>query len=302
MKTIQKGMKMAVLLLVLFSIASCGKKDDGALSGLFSVSADTKVQFSHGNLQYQASKKKWRFAENQWDWVGGLNNGTVYSDLVRCNNAEISEKYEGWIDLFGWGTGDKPNLSGHKGYDMFVDWGINTISNGGKAANPWRTLTKDEWEYLFHGRANAEKLFGFGNVYGVYGIIILPDNWDLPNGYTFTPSVTKGLTWIKEGEGFGHLKDFYHNSKFDNYSHNYYYYTDWAVLEAAGAVFLPAAGDRIGADYGCDGSKGKYWSSTPYDSYDSFCISFDNGNLFIKDNRNRVYMGCSVRLVRDIQD
>lgn len=42
----------------------------GAINGLFSVSATQQVYFSQGNLQYQASTNTWRFAENQWDYVG----------------------------------------------------------------------------------------------------------------------------------------------------------------------------------------------------------------------------------------
>lgn len=38
---------------------------DGVINALFSVSSTQKVYFSKGNLQYQASTKTWRFAENQ---------------------------------------------------------------------------------------------------------------------------------------------------------------------------------------------------------------------------------------------
>ena len=49
------------------------------LKGEFSVSPYNKVRFSQGNLQYNDSKKLYRFAENQWI---------------------IAEK--GWVDLFAW--------------------------------------------------------------------------------------------------------------------------------------------------------------------------------------------------------
>ena len=80
---------------------------EGALSGVFSVSDTKQVQFSQGNLQYQASTNTWRFAENQWDYVGtqipdqyGHAGGTV----IGSDNSNISQTYSGWIDLFGWGT------------------------------------------------------------------------------------------------------------------------------------------------------------------------------------------------------
>lgn len=48
---------------------------EGAISGLFSVSEVQQVFFSKSNLQYRASTKTWRFAENQWDFVGYANLG-----------------------------------------------------------------------------------------------------------------------------------------------------------------------------------------------------------------------------------
>ena len=84
---------------------------NGILPGAFSVSADQQVYFSQGNLQYQASTNTWRFAEHQWDYVGGTGAsypydecGNVYANGVKCSNNEISSNYSGGIDLFGWGT------------------------------------------------------------------------------------------------------------------------------------------------------------------------------------------------------
>ena len=90
----------------------------------FSVGESKKVYFAHGNLQYQASTQTWRFAENQYDTIGGANSN-------------ISDSYSGWIDLFGWGTGNNPiNTSTiSEDYPTFNDWGNNigegfTIPNG----------------------------------------------------------------------------------------------------------------------------------------------------------------------------
>jgi len=49
-------------------------KIDGALDGVFSVAPNKKVVFSQGNMQYQASTKKWRFAEHQYDYIGSENS------------------------------------------------------------------------------------------------------------------------------------------------------------------------------------------------------------------------------------
>ncbi len=46
---------------------------EGALNGVFSVSADKKVRFAKGNLQYTQSTQTWSFAEHQYDIIGTDN-------------------------------------------------------------------------------------------------------------------------------------------------------------------------------------------------------------------------------------
>ena len=100
------------------------------------------VYFSPGNLQYQASTNTWRFAEHQWERIGDANRN-------------ISSSFSGWIDLFGWGTGNNPTNSStsFKDYRRFKDWCNNSISNGG--GKNWFTLTKDEWVYVFDKRSTS---------------------------------------------------------------------------------------------------------------------------------------------------
>ena len=131
--------------------------------GVFSVSATKQVTFSPGNLQYHPANNEWRFAESQLDYIG-------------YENANISSTYNGWIDLFGWGTGNAPTKSNEEYFDYqtFVDWGTNQI--GDDAPNTWRTLTSDEWNYLRYNRSNANDLCGVAQVNGVNGLIFLPDN------------------------------------------------------------------------------------------------------------------------------
>ena len=159
----------------------------GALSGKFSVSAGKQVHFSQGNLQatYNGSSWSWSFAANQWDYIGANAVNTKIT-----GNKTVSEN--GTVDLFGWSTavtysGIHNSTTSSSTYSgNFVDWGTNAISNGGNEANLWRTLTKDEWVYLFYGRTNAATLFGLGSVNGVNGTILLPDNWTLPTGASIT--------------------------------------------------------------------------------------------------------------------
>ena len=160
----------------------------GAISGLFTINnSGDQVYFSQGNLQYQASTDTWRFAENQWDFVGG-------------GNENISSTYYGWIDLFGWGTSGydhgatcyqpwststydynyyayaNPNFNLYDGSGQ-ADWGYNAISNGGNQENLWRTLTASEWEYILNTRPGCR--YAMASITGIgSGLILLPDDWD----------------------------------------------------------------------------------------------------------------------------
>ena len=239
---------------------------NGALPGAFSVSATHQVHFSQGNLQYRASTNTWRFAEHQYDYVGGANSN-------------ISSAYSGWIDLFGWGTGNNPTLAStnYTDYGTFVDWGSNAIINGGNAANQWRTLASAEWDYLLNSRTNASSKRGTGNINGVGGLIILPDSWTQPSG---CPQFNPGFV-----------------SDFGGWSNNSYTLAQWAQMETAGAVFLPAAGRRSGTNVNDVGSKGNYWSSTPSNANYARNVGFSSSNLY--DGNSDLYDGFSVRPVQD---
>ena len=71
-------------------------------------------------------------------------------------------------------------------------------------------------------------------------------------------------------------------------------------MESAGAVFLPAAGDRYGTSVYDVGSYGIYWSSTAYDSDDAWSLGFSGSGAGM-GNYYR-YLGLSVRLVRVVQN
>ncbi len=235
----------------------------GALDGMFSVSDTKRVIFSQGNLQYHAVATKWRFAENQYDTIGALN-------------ANISPTYHGWIELFGWGTGNNPTLSteDNDDYSTFVDWGVNAICNGGNEANLWRTLGREEWDYLFKTRANAASLYGHSTVKGVNGMIVLPDDWQGVTGVSFIP-----------GTGA--------------FAQNTYTTEQWSRLESAGAVFLPVAGFRRSSTVQGLRAYGDYWSSAPYSTFAAYNLNFSSNSLTPKGSHNR-YGGLSVRLVHEM--
>jgi len=256
--------------------------ENGAIKAAFSISDSKQIYFSQGNLQYQASTNTWRFAEHQYDWIVDANKN-------------ISSTYSGWIDLFGWGTSGW--FSGANAYLPYstststsdycpggdytnnltgsyanADWGVyNKISNGGNQAGLWRTLTISEWNYVISNRTDASYLRGTATVNGVNGLILLPDNWTLPTGVTFT-----------YGEG--------------SWSQNTYSASDWSKMEANGAVFLPAAGYRDGTDVSDVGSYGYYWSSSAGGGLYFASYGVNAGNY----NFGRSY-GRSVRLVQDVE-
>lgn len=190
---------------------------EGVVDGLFTVTeAGAKVRFSQGNLQYQASTGKWRFATNQWDYVGDDTYGNVYEGGVKCNNKLISSTYSGWIDLFGWGTngynGKEPytNIDNNSYYGVAsgraignYDWGKDSIQNGGNAPELWKTLTAAEWGVLLTRNVNG----GFGDGYSysrvminnVWGVLLYPDDFYLQtqyNGRTNLTEVPEGCVFL----------------------------------------------------------------------------------------------------------
>ena len=241
----------------------------GLIKGEFSVSATQIVSFSQGNLQYRASTDTWRFADNQFACIGE-------------NNSNISSTYDGWIDMFGWGTGDNPTNSStdNVDYPAFTDWGSKPISNGGNAANLWRTLTKDEWAYVFNERSTSSGIrFVKAIVDGTWGVVLLPDDWDSALYNLNSPNV--GTADFPENE---------------------ISLTDWnSIFEANGAVFLPSAGWREGTAMNLVGFRGLYWSATNNSGVGAYNLYFLSDDIYVTDSRGR-YIGQSVRLVCDIEN
>lgn len=240
---------------------------EGAINGLFSVSGTKKVYFSKGNLQYQVISNSWRFAEHQWDCIGN-------------DNSNISTVYNGWIDLFGWGTGDNPIIVSETDddYVSFVDWGINAIDNGGNKKDLWRTLNVKEWQYIFKQRYTMSGIrYAKAVVNGVKGIIILPDSWNA----SFYP-----LNETNKDEAL--------------FESNMIDVSAWYKLESAGAVFLPTAGSRSGISIYDLYSWGKYWSASRSNRNSSNYIYFGNRDFYLSEG-SYLHYGRSVRLVQDHQ-
>ena len=252
-------------------------ENNGLLPGLFSVGPGRYVRFTKGNLQYQASTGLWRFAERQYHIIGLDNSRLLFSS------------YKGWIDLFGWSTPATTfGVATSKNYDdytgEFRDWGQNNI--GGNAVGSFRTLSRDEWEYLLGKRADAKNKYATGCIQladdkYVCGCFFLPDTWTLPDGCSFNPGVSNQSDVV--------------------YSKNTYSLVQWAAMEQAGAIFLPAAGYRRGTSVdGVDPvGYGSYWSADNSYSKCAWGIVANYDNVIMK----YLYRGDgrSVRLVQDIK-
>ena len=288
---------------------------EGAINGLFTINAEgDQVYFSQGNLQYQASTNTWRFAGSQWDYVG-------------FDNSNISSEYDGWIDLFGWGTSgyhnvydnfnvnyqpystssatvntecnyfgygpstnmSDPNLTGlNAGYD----WGVhNALSNGGNQAGLWRTMTIGEWNYVLFSRS-ASTVNGTENARYTKAIV------NGVSGIILFPDVFVVPIYLPTPL---HIND--HSASFgtNNYSDE-----GWTALENLGCVFLPVSGYRIGTSVSEYGSRGEYWSSSYTGSSSSahavyFYYHSSPWYSQVSTLERSRYYGLSVRLIRDTE-
>ena len=145
-------------------------------------------------------------------------------------------------------------------YDLGGTFTFNNYSG----PSGYYTLSYEEWSYLLSTRGADKR--GTATVNSVKGLLILPDNWTMPDGCSFNPSATN----------------------------NVYDVDQWAAMENAGAVFLPAAFGDI-----C-----RYWSSTPdfEDDQFAFYINFNTQNptagFIYNDGISNSY---SVRLVCNVE-
>lgn len=234
----------------------------GVIPGVYSIAANNKVFFSKGNLQFNAAQGThavasggtkngtWRFAEHQYDICGS-------------NNQYVSSAYDGWIDLFGWGTSgfdntaempsatnfepfssntSSSNYGPETGYNLWgvganYDWGVyNTISSAPNTT--WRTMTILEWQYLLdsgtgsrqpltstHTEGNLTTNAGFTKVTinGCNGVLLFPDDFVCPIHY--------------ECNRFQNATTIWNNCRQLSV-------LQFQQFEKRGCVFLPAAGGR----------------------------------------------------------
>ena len=285
--------------------------------GTFSISDTEAIYFSKGNLQATTTNGgtswSWAFATPQYNYIGAAAANTY----VTTSSPWFDNTKNGTVDLFGWvssgsilgnsGTGAEYGIAGVTSeYEYFPsqnglkhDWG-ETIGDG------WFTLSKAQWTYLMDRNSNGANIssityggktikacFFKATVDGVAGLVFFPDDFSWPSAIESLQDGLVGTNWPRLNHG-GKDFDYYLDA------------TQWGYLEAAGCVFLPAAGRREGNSVqyvpgATDNTtpNGDYWSSTNTEiRIAALRFSGGNGGLVnvIDTYGTNAYYGMSVRL------
>ena len=300
------------------------RNNPSILHGAFSVSGTKQVNFTKGNLQYNARYNSWRFAENQYTYIGDAAGNNVATSA--------RETQDEWIDIFGWGTSGYDNTVidptavhfqpwayvQEKGEDVNnpykygpsitimpdggswseslatqnYDWGVYNFTAGVEAG--CRTLTIAEWTYMLTERlGHATSLYCFGSLFGANGLYLFPDDWDwndLPAPVA-TAMAAISFTWVKGSVD----KVFTNNVIAADASGR----ALWYALEDAGVVFMPASGYRTMGTYANLNARGAYFTSTTKTNEEAYCIAFYAGTLTVTGTAHRS-TELTVRLVKDV--
>ncbi|MDO5342919.1 MAG: hypothetical protein Q4F69_10790 [Bacteroidia bacterium] len=286
---------------------------EGGLNGRFSVADGKQVYFSKGNLQFlpwglpagQSFNPKFRFAENQWDYLGENSSsaGVVLENYQRYN----CESESAARDLFGWGTA---KLEGNTSvpwalstYDSYYGPASENLNDGSASgtnyetydwghlmspSNTWRTMSNTEFWYLYDTRNNNASFNSTGKFLSGHGTLTLPGGgtryglFILPDDYYRTADGRPVHTQRRD----------------DTWS-----YTT-AQLVAYNIVFLPQGGYRDNTTLDRIGLAGHYWTSTHVDGTNAYVIDYnsDNGVNAQKEHSFLRHYGCCVRLVANVEN
>jgi len=260
-----KTTKIMLSAIAIIAFAACTKETtpekSNVLPGIFSVSADKKIQFSKGNLQatFNGSSYTWGFAENQYDFVGKMAGNTTIDNQTAGSV----------VDLFGWST-PNTNYGIHTSDNNedpiytgdFKDWGTATENMGS-----WFTLSKEEWDFLIGNTSPRSNTLCKYDV-SVCGkrpcLVIAPDN--------FTGTIAES-----------------------------YDADAWSSAEAAGLVCIPPACRRMGASVFADSGHywSSTTAQGNYEAYELYLGDTDPNSDFYGFWVSKTFRrnGFSVRLV-----
>ena len=271
----------------------------GAISGMFSVSANKQVYFSKGNLQFCAkpgsnpknythliysntfqqqsgtttSGGQWRFAEHQYDYVGATtqladgetNTGNVYVGNTQSCNTSRSSSYSGYIDIFTWGSSSV----------SMKPWSL-TAGNASLY-----NIDCFDWGYynsIYYGNNQSSAVSEWRTPKAAEMKYLLKDR----HGSGWSANNRMAMGTIEGQNGLILLPDVwtqpagvpfsdYTNAVATQLSTNVYTASTWQQMEDRGAVFLPCAGRyEWGWDkWGGFNKYGGYWLREYYSSYPS---------------------------------
>ena len=282
----------------------------GSLKGIFSVSETKKVIFAKGNVQFIAGDgtnedPKWQFAANQYSAIKKTKGNTTAA-ASRSTQAAA-------IDLFGWGaTGENeygaeaytvtkqnalyktietPDATEKLTIENKADWGY--CFGGEKSA--WYTTPRTEFAYIFNDRSCCSTVNGVENarfaasiIAEKYnGIILFPDTFTMPSDVTISVESINNFKIPRTSD-----KNYY--------TANPITLEQWASLEAAGCVFLPATGNSSTASSIANLTYGFYWCADAITATGSLSIAWNLTALTGDTARNRS-QSCAVRLVSEVK-
>ena len=213
------------------------------------------------------------WAEGELNGLFTINASGDKVQFSKGNLQYVDENYqfaEHQYDYFG---GNQ--YSNH--VDMFANNGYS--SPDGDTA--WRILSQSEWSYLYTERSVTNTLsegarYSKATIGGTYkGVIVFPDSYTHPNGTGFAGNC---------------------NNAAENYASTVSL-EGWALMEAAGCVFLPAAGYKNDNIRKVDDAS-VYDSSTANDDR-SRCTPGFYSNEIKLDDRSYNTTCVPVRLVKD---
>ena len=252
------------------------------LSGEFTVGTGRKVRFSGGNLWYDGSKFLFEAEQYQSSPSStGNRSDSHISHFMWCGTAADALALQYYNDR-------AEEFFASDGLDVYGSTALQVLPYDGYLNLLYyreaSTVCGTENARWFNGQVNT----GSGTINGLF---LFPDVFSWPETVTVKPATIN--TWAK------------------NYSNSTFTLDQFHALEAAGIVFLPAAGSRSGSSGAAQvnniNTTGSYWSSDYSGTEGAEFISFSNTRLIASENsaahsNTYRYMAQSVRLVIDVTE
>lgn len=214
---------------------------------------------------------------------GHTDTGTIDNTLFSVGNGKYVRFSEGNLRYTGSGYTfhtnqyDRVATQSDSDKDLFVWSVVDTWDTNASVAGTtgWRVLSSAEWNHLIFLRSGSR--FAKACVNGVNGLIIFPD--------TYVHPISKELKNVNVNGSM-------------NFSDNTFDSGQWSSMEAAGAVFLPAAGYYDGRTEQSSAG-GHYWSSTKELMDNTKRLYFSAGEVTTTYEGPQSH-GCSIRLAKTV--